>query len=183
MEVQLKNVRMAFANIFKPKSVQGSDPKYSAAFLMSPDSKNTSALEAAIEQVAEEKWGKKAPEVLRELRKKDRVCLREGDDKKNYDGFEGMMYLSASNSVRPNVFDRDGSELSSADGRPYSGCYVYAIVDVWAQDSEFGKRINASLKGVKFFKDGDAFTGGGVSSASDFDDLGDIDDDDDDDLA
>ncbi|EOA7521129.1 ssDNA-binding protein, partial [Escherichia coli] len=34
-----------------------------------------------------------------------------------------------------------------------------------------GKRINASLGGVQFLRDGDAFAGGGVASADDFDDI------------
>ncbi|MWN55950.1 ssDNA-binding protein, partial [Escherichia coli] len=52
-----------------------------------------------------------------------------------------------------------------------AGCYVNAVIDIWAQDNNFGKRINASLGGVQFLRDGDAFAGGGVASADDFDDI------------
>lgn len=45
------------------------------------------------------------------------------------------------------------------------------MIDVWAQDNNFGKRINASLGGVQFLRDGDAFAGGGVASEEDFDDI------------
>lgn len=38
-------------------------------------------------------------------------------------------------------------------------------------DNNFGKRINASLGGVQFYRDGDAFAGGGVASEDDFDDV------------
>ena len=67
-------------------------------------------------------------------------------------------------------FDR--SPLTETDGRPYSGCYVVAIVELWAQDNSWGKRVNATLKGVQFFADGEAFSGGTPASAGDFDDLG-----------
>ncbi len=60
----------------------------------------------------------------------------------------------------------------AADGKPYSGCYVNGIVDIWAQDNGFGRRLNATLKGVQFVKDGDAFSGGTAVSADAFDDLG-----------
>ncbi len=72
---------------------------------------------------------------------------------------------------RPTVIDRDRTALIQADGRPYAGCYVNAVVDIWAQDNNFGKRINASLSGVQFLRDGDAFAGGGVAAPDDFDDI------------
>ena len=44
-----------------------------------------------------------------------------------------------------------------------------AILDIWAQDNQYGKKVNAQLQGVQFFKDGDAFAGGGkAAAASDF---------------
>jgi hypothetical protein len=73
------------------------------------------------------------------------------------------------------VIDRDKTPLTSADGRPYAGCFVNASVELWAQDNNFGKRINASLRGVQFFKDGDAFSGGGAASDDEFDSVEDAD--------
>ncbi|MDC5277565.1 DUF2815 family protein, partial [Acinetobacter baumannii] len=61
--------------------------------------------------------------------------------------------------------------LVQADGRPYAGCYVNAAIELWCQDNNYGKRINASLRGVQFLKDGEAFAGGGVASEDDFEDL------------
>ena len=46
-----------------------------------------------------------------------------------------------------------------------------ASIELWAQDNSFGKRVNASLRGVQFLKDGDAFAGGGAASDDEFDDL------------
>jgi hypothetical protein len=36
-------------------------------------------------------------------------------------------------------------------------------------DNNYGKRINATLLGVQFYRDGDSFVGGGVASVDDFD--------------
>jgi hypothetical protein len=70
------------------------------------------------------------------------------------------------------VVDRDRTPLTASDGKPYAGCFVNAVVELWAQDNQYGKRINASLGGVQFAADGDAFGGGGVrTEADDFDDL------------
>lgn len=173
MIVKLNSVRLAFPNLFRPKPVQGSDPKYSASFLIDPKAQKAlvAELEEAMEQVAEAKWGDKAEGILKTLKKQDRVFLRDGNDKSQYVGFEGMLYAAATNDTRPLVVDAKRNELSQADGKPYAGCYVNTSIEIWAQDNDFGKRINASLRGVQFAKDGDAFSGSAPASAEEFDDL------------
>ena len=64
------------------------------------------------------------------------------------------------------------SPLVAADGKPYSGCHVNVIIDVWAQDNQYGKKINAQLQGIQFLRDGEAFSGGGVAAdQSDFEEI------------
>jgi hypothetical protein len=41
-------------------------------------------------------------------------------------------------------------------------------VEVWAQDNQHGKRINASLLGVQFVRDGEKLAGGSTATADDF---------------
>ena len=88
-----------------------------------------------------------------------------------YDGFEGMHTFNATNKVRPLVIDSNKTPLTAADGKPYAGCYVDVIVEFWAQDNSYGKRVNATLSGVQFRADGDAFSGGRPASTDEFDDL------------
>ena len=95
----------------------------------------------------------------------------DGDLKATYDGFAGNLYVSARNPIRPLVLNSDKSPLTEADGKPYAGCYVNVSLELWAQDNNYGKRVNATLMGVQFYCDGDAFAGGGVASEDDFDDV------------
>jgi hypothetical protein len=61
-------------------------------------------------------------------------------------------------------------ERRGADGTLYAGCYVNAIVDIWAQDNQFGKRINAKLLVVRKKKDGEPIGAGRTNAkAEDFD--------------
>ncbi len=177
MKVTLKNVRLAFPNLFEPKTVGGEgEPRFSAAFAIDPDSENAKALEAAVRAVAAEKWKDKAGAIYKELVSKGRVAYRQeplSKDGEVYDGFEDKYSLNASNKARPTVVDRNRTPLTSSDGKPYAGCYVNVIIDIWAQDNNFGKRINATLQGVQFYADGEAFGGGAPAKADDFDDLGD----------
>ena len=172
MKVKLNNVRLSFAQLFEAKTVNGEGkPAFSASFLINPNDPQVAAINAAIEAVAKDKWGTKADATLKVMRTADKTCLHSGDLKANYDGFEGMLYISSRNALRPLVIDVDKSPLVAEDGKPYSGCFVNASIELWAQDNNYGKRINATLMGVQFFKDGESFSGGGVADADDFDDL------------
>lgn len=181
MEVLLKNVHLAFAqNIFEAGSINGSDPAFSAKAIFDEDSEAHKALLAAEEKVAKEKWGDKAKATLDVIRKKGDGAVKDGDLKPEWDGFEGHLYANASGKKRPTIIDRDQTPLAQSDGKPYGGCTVNMMVDVWAQDNQFGKKINNTLTGLQFVKDGDAFAAGApAADASKFPTLAVEDDDDD----
>jgi len=167
----IENVRISFPNIFRASSFKpDQEPKFSATFIVAKDHPQIKAIKKAMQQAAVDKWGEKAAGMLKQIAASGKMCLRDGDEKANMDGFgEGVLFFNASNTKRPGIYDRDRTPLVEEDGRPYAGCYVNALVDFWAQDNQYGKRINASLSGVQFVRDGEAFGGGGrVASADDF---------------
>lgn len=170
MKAKINNARGAFLQVFEATTVNGEGkPAFSATFILPKDHPDVANINSLIEKVAEEKWGTKAPEILKALRAAGKTALRNGDEKANYAGFAGNLYISARNVVRPTVIDANRNPLTQADGRPYAGCFVNAVIDIWAQDNAFGKRINASLGGIQFVRDGDAFAGGGAASTDEFD--------------
>jgi hypothetical protein len=170
MQLKLNAVRLAFPSVYEAKAIKaGDDPAYSATFIFGHDHEAAKAVEAAIEQVATEKWGTKTKDILKAIRTKGDVCLHNGDEKAQYDGFEGNLYVSARSKSRPTVIDKDKTPLTLADGKPYGGCYVNAILDIWAQDNNFGKRVNASLSGIQFVADGESFGGARPARVDDFD--------------
>lgn len=116
--------------------------------------------------------------VLAKLVADDAVCFRKKEycDKNGdpYAGFEDAYYLSLrSEKTKPLVLDRDKSPLEENSGKPYSGAFCNLHVEIWAQDNKFGRRINATLLGIQFFRDGDSFGGGSRPDADAFDDLSD----------
>lgn len=174
MKIKLNNVRLSFPNIFTPKAfTEGQKPKFSASFLIDPETQSDQikAVKDAISACATAKWRDKVPKGLK-------LCLQEGDNK-DYDGYEGLMYLSASDLSRPVLVDRSKNPIVEADGILYAGCYVNAVVDLWAQDNQYGKRINASLKAIQFVSDGEPFATGGakVNVDEEFDTLDELDND------
>ncbi|RZG47020.1 DUF2815 family protein [Acinetobacter wuhouensis] len=180
MKLTVKNTRLAFPALFEAKTVNGEGaPAFSGCFILPLNHPQIAELKQAIDKVGQEKWGAKWPTVKKTVESKDAVFLHDGDTKTEYEGFAGNYYISARNKSRVTVVDRDRTPLVQADGKPYAGCYVNASIELWAQDNSYGKRINASLRGVQFLKDGEAFAGGGVASEDEFDDLdvGAVDDD------
>ena len=174
MKLKLQNVRGAFLKVFKAEAVNGGDkPVFGASWLLDPKDPQNKTIKDALMEVAKEKWGAKAAGIMKELEAGGKLCYKNGDSKASYEGFEGMMFISSTSSVRPLTLDRQKNPVTEEDGVLYSGCYCNVSLELWAQDNQFGKRINAQLGGVQFVKDGDAFSGGGTAAdESDFDDLG-----------
>ena len=178
MKILLSDVRLAFPVLWKAKAIQDGEPSFSASFILTPDNPGIKVLNDAFIKVAKEQWGDKADAILKGLKAQDRLALHDGATKSQYQGYEGNFFVSTRSKTRPSVFDRNRAPLQEQDGKPYSGCYVNASIELWAQDNkQFGKRINAQLRGVQFLRDGDAFAAGSPASEDEFADLGDQGDD------
>lgn len=179
MKLTLRNVRISFPTLWEPEVINGQgEPKFSAAFLLPRDHKQIKEFNEAVDQVAKDTFKAEAAKVMKASKAKDRHPLHDGDTK-SFAGFEGNWYINASNTVRPKVRDRDGqTDLIPSDGRPYAGCYVNAIIELYGQNNKHGQHVNASLLGVQFVKDGEAFAGGSSASDDDFEDLSAEDDED-----
>lgn len=53
---------------------------------------------------------------------------------------------------------------SEDDCEIYSGCFVNAKINLWAQKNTYGKRINCELIAIQFASDGEALDGVSVST-------------------
>lgn len=174
-ELKLLDVILSFDDLFeKAKDRKGDDGntikgKFKANFLMTKGTPGTIANMAKAKKASAEakaaKWGadeKKHPKLKPNL-----VYLRDGD-LENWDGYEGCFYISANSDDQPVLIDRvkdeNGKwvELTKENGgsrKLYAGARVNAIVRVWAQDNEHGKRVNAEVKCVQFVGHGTPFSG------------------------
>lgn len=172
--MMLKNVRLAFPNLFEPTTVGGEgQPRYSAMLILSPDHPQIAEVKAKMKAVAKEKWAAKAEATYTALEKTDKLALHDGDTKAQYDGVAGNFFISAAaqESARPTVIDTNKAPLTQRDGKPYAGCYVNVSIDLWAQDNKYGKRVNAQLRGVQFVRDGDAFAAGRPADSDEFEEV------------
>lgn len=174
MNIKLENVRLSYPSLFKPKAFEdGGTAKFSASFILDKKThaKKIKEIQAAIAQLQTDAFKGKVPKNIK-------ICLRDGSEKEDTDGYgDGVMFISSSSSRRPPVVDRDLSPLTETDTKPYAGCFVNATVRLWVQDNQYGKRVNAELRAVQFAKDGEAFGATAADPNSEFSALEGEDDD------
>lgn len=171
--VVLKNVRLSFPVLFTPEQFDGAGKaRYSASFLVVPGSDNDKAVRAAIKEEATKTWGAKADTHLKAFENNSgKFCYQDGN-LKEYDGYQDHFCLAShrgEDAGPPKVVDKDKSDLPEKSGKPYAGCYVNAVVDVWAQTGQY-PGIRSTLVAVQFAADGDAFAGA-PASADDLEDI------------
>lgn len=178
----LKGVQLMFEAVYAPKAFGEGDPAYSGKFPIPKNHSQVAAIEAAMLTAAKEKWNEKGEIILKGLIEDGEVCFqrREYKNKKTGEpsaGFEGTFYLSARNGgenpTKPTAFAPDNTPAGADSGLIYSGRYVDASVDIYAQDNKYGRRINCSLRGVRaaFGPDGqpgESFGGGQPAQADEF---------------
>lgn len=188
MQVFLQNARLSFPDLFVPTAIEANQkPKYGGDFIITDETtvlavkadgtKVKTTMDKVMLKVANDAWDGNGEEMLDDL-ERSKKCYRDGNKNKSkagevYDGYEGHWYVTAKNAARPTVIDKDRTPLTEDDGRPYSGCYVNAKIDVYAMTDAKRRGVFASLLGVQFAKDGDAFSGGAVAGADEFDDISD----------
>lgn len=156
-------VRLSYANIWEPNSINGSNPKYSVSLIIPKDDKDTvdrinKAIDAAIEAGAS-KFGGKIPNkaVLK-------LPLRDGDLERDDEAYKNSYFVNANSSTPPQIVDHavqpilDRSEV-------YSGCYARVSVNFYAYNSNGNKGIACGLGNIQKIKDGPSL--GGKSTAAD----------------
>lgn len=160
-EVKLRGVRLSFPHLFEPTAFEGDkNPKYQATFLMQKGSEDHLAVAQAIKECIAEKWGK-APAGLTH-------CLRDGSEK-DHDGYgPDVVFVCAKKETKPSAYNSRGEPVTERDGVIYAGCWVRANITIYATDNNFGKKVSASLSGVRFLRDDAAFGGGRAAGPDDF---------------
>lgn len=156
MTIKIAAARLSFPSLFNMATFGGeSTGKYEATFIL--DKKEHAVLikelQAAIEKLSKDELKGKVPA--------DKLCLKDGDETERAE-FAGKFTIKASTKKRPLVINRDKSPIAETDNVIYAGCYVNGLISLWAQNNQYGKRINAQLDGIQFMRDGEPFGDGSI---------------------
>lgn len=167
-------VRLSYANIFEPKSINGSDPKYSVSIIIpKSDKQQIEAIEEAINNAilaGESKLAGKNGKVPSNIK----LPLRDGDeDRPDDENYADSYFVNANSNKAPAVVglekDRStGKAIHLGEDDVYSGCYARVSINFYAFNTNGNKGVACGLGNIQKVADGDRL-GGGASAEEDFD--------------
>ena len=165
-------VRLSYANVWEPASINGSKPKYSVSLIIpKSDTKTISEINAAIDTAIKEgaaKFGGKVPNKAAL-----KLPLRDGDIERDDEAYRGAYFVNANSTTAPQIVDRAVNPILDRN-EVYSGCYARVSINFYAFNSNGNRGIACGLGNIQKVRDGEPL-GGKTSAADDF--ATDLDDD------
>ena len=167
-------VRLSYANIWDPKSINGSDPKYSCSIIIpKSDTETVEAIRKAIDCALQEgigKFGGKLPP-----RGALKLPLRDGDTEREDDAYKGCWFINANSKNAPQVVDKHVQPILDRS-EVYSGVYARVSLNFYAFSVNGNRGIACGLGNIQKIRDGVPL-GGHSSAAAEFGAIDDGEDD------
>lgn len=165
-------VRLSYANVWEPVSINGSNPKYSVSLIIpKSDTKTIADINAAVDAAIKDgaaKFGGKIPNKAAL-----KLPLRDGDIEREDEAYKDSYFVNANSTTAPQIVDRSVQPILDR-AEVYSGCYARVSVNFYAFNSNGNRGIACGLGNIQKVRDGEPL-GSRTSAADDF--ATDIDDD------
>ena len=163
------DTRWSFANVWEPKSINGSAPKYSVSLIIpKSDTKTVAKLKAAIEAAYAEgesklKGNSRTVPPLSSIK----TPLRDGDVERPDDpAYANAYFINANSATAPGIVDADLNPVLTRSA-VYSGVYGRASITLYAFNSNGNRGIACGLNNLQLLRAGEPL-GGKASAESDF---------------
>ena len=165
-------VRLSYAHVWEPASINDSKPKYSVSLIIPKSDKETikkinAAVDAAIEEGIAKFGGKKPNRAALKL------PLRDGDTEREDEAYKNSFFVNANSTTAPQIVDRAVNPILDRE-EVYSGCYARVSINFYAYNTNGNKGIACGLGNIQKVADGEPL--GGRSNAKD--DFGSLEDED-----
>lgn len=166
-------VRLSYANVWEPKSINGGAEKYSVSLIIpKSDTKTLSAINEAVNAAIEEGKGKFGGKIPNKAVLK--LPLRDGDiDRPDDEAYANSYFINANSNTAPQIVDRNVNPILDRS-EVYSGVYARVSINFYAFNSNGNKGIACGLGNIQKIRDGEPL-GGRTNAAEDF--ATDVDDD------
>lgn len=156
-------VRLSYANIWDPTSINGGTPKYGVSLIIPKnDEKTLAAINAAIDNAIKDgiaKFGGKIPNKATL-----KLPLRDGDTEREDEAYKNAYFINANSTTAPQIVDRSVQPILDRS-EVYSGCYARVSINFYAFNSNGNRGVACGLGNIQKVKDGEPL--GGKSSAAD----------------
>ena len=157
-------VRLSYANVWEPKSVNGGKEKYSVSIIIpKEDTKALDEIKKAIDAAIEEGKGKFGGKIPNKASLK--IPLRDGDiDRAEDEAYKNSYFINANSLTPPQVVDKDVKPILE-HSEIYSGVYARVSINFYAFNSSGNKGIACGLGNIQKIRDGEPL--GGRTNAED----------------
>lgn len=166
-------VRLSYANLWEPKSINGGKEKYSVSVIIpKSDQRTIEKIERAVDAAIEEgigKFGGKKPN-----KKTIKLPLRDGDVEKDDEAYKDAYFINANSMTAPQIVDAN-VELILDRSEIYSGVYARVSLNFYAFNVNGNKGVACGLGNVQKVRDGEPL--GGRTNASEEFEVLDVEDD------
>lgn len=166
-KVITREVRLSYANLWEPKSINGGTPKFSVSLIIpKSDTRTVSKLEAAIKSAYNEgesklKGNGKTVPPLAAIKNP----MRDGDVERPDDPtYANSYFINANSSTAPGIVDSSCEPILERS-QVYSGVYARASINFYAFNSNGNRGIACGLNNIQKLRDGEPL--GGKSRAED----------------
>lgn len=150
-------VRLSYANIWEPKSINGGDEKYSVSLIIpKSDTKTVDAINAAVEAAIKEgvgKFGGKIPN-----RSALKLPLRDGDAERDDEAYKDSYFVNANSLTPPQIVDTKVQPILDRN-EVYSGVYARVSITFYAFNSNGNRGIACGLGNIQKVRDGEPLSG------------------------
>lgn len=158
-------VRLSYANVWEPKSINGGTEKYSVSLIIPKSDKKTldainKAVDAAIEEGIGKFGGKKPNKAAIKL------PLRDGDAERDDEAYKNAFFLNANSTTPPQIVDQNVNPILDRS-EVYSGVYARVSINFYAFNSNGNKGVACGLGNIQKVRDGQPL-GNRSSAADDF---------------
>ncbi len=159
-------VRLSYANVWEPKSVNGGKEKYSVSIIIpKEDTKALDEIKKAIDAAIEEGKGKFGGKIPNKASLK--TPLRDGDiDRAEDEAYKNSYFINANSITPPQVVDKNVKPILE-HSEIYSGVYARVSINFYAFNSNGNKGIACGLGNIQKIRDGEPL-GGRVSAEDEF---------------
>jgi hypothetical protein len=163
--VVTNKVKLSYANVWEPKSINGGAERYSVSLIIPKDDKETidlinQAIDNAIEAGIGKFGGKKPNKATIKL------PLRDGDVEKDDSIYEGCYFINCNSKQAPQIIGSDKMPITN-QSEVYSGCYARVSISMFAFNTNGNKGIACGLGNIQKLEDGEPL-GGRTLAAEDF---------------
>ena len=156
-------VRLSYANVWEPRSINGGTEKYSVSLIIpKSDKKTIDAINMAVDAAIEEgiaKFGGKKPNMAA-----IKLPLHDGDTERDDEAYANAYFINANSTTPPQIVDQNVQPILDRS-EVYSGVYARVSINFYAFNTNGNKGVACGLGNIQKVRDGQPL--GNRSSASD----------------